>query len=396
MIYNMQNINKAIEYVLNHKSFKTIFIKQGLSDTYYQVSCISINNLQPKEYNLTIDNISFHFIELPLRTLKRHIFYPDSLIIHLLQGSICIKDDLDIASSIYTINRNRKKTYSQLNDLTPIDPNILNIRISGFETIIDCRSIYIDTIEHVFKDIDNTVSSLIYFDEDNHKQPVCNVLFLQNNVNETTFNLLETNIVNHLLTMPYILNCNNFSIIPDITFSTGIRNILFSNYKLWSILSEISIIILNNYENQSQLFQTILYYFFKSLMTFEISQQSTICELTYNNACRNIIDSMNFHIINLNIIDNIRMSLLKIHQTFLINNISKIIDGLRFLNSFKTDNDVIFKHFVDLGEYLHKLDNKQTVSLLYSFIIQICPLKSELKPLIPYITSKIISHEIRF
>lgn len=131
-------------------------------------------------------------------------------------------------------------------------------------------------------------------------------------------------------------------------------------------------------------------------MIFETNQRSTICELTYNLTCRSIIDSMNFHITNINIIDDIRMALLKVHQTFLINNISKIIDGLGFLNSFDANNDIFFKSFTDLGKYLNNFDNNQTASLLYYFTIQISPLKSELKPMIPYIASKIINHEIKF
>lgn len=276
----MQNINKAIEYVLSHKSFETIFIKQGLSNTYYQVTCITINNINPEEYYLTINNLNFHFIVLSLKTLKRHIFHLDSLLIHLLQRSICIKDDLDITSSIYTINRNYKKAHDELINLPSSDSNILNIRISGFETINNCKSIYIDIIEHVSKSIHDVIPSLIYFDEDNNKQQVCNILFLRNDVNKNTFNLLETNIINHLLTMPYILGCNNFSIIPGTTFTTGIRDILFTNQSLYYTLSEISIMILRNYENQSQLLQMFLYSFYKSLMIFETNQRSTICELT--------------------------------------------------------------------------------------------------------------------
>lgn len=80
----------------------------------------------------------------------------------------------------------------------------------------------------------------------------------------------------------------------------------------------------------------------------------------------------------------------------MINNISKITEGLTLLNSFNKDYDLLYKHFTDLGKYLHKLDSYQTTSLLYSFIIQASPLKSELKPLIPYIASKILSHEIKF
>lgn len=392
----MQYINKAIEYALNNIRFETVFVKQGLSHTYYQITCITMNNIKSEECYLTIDNLNYHIIVLSLKTLKTHIFYPDSLIIHLLQMSICIKDDLDIASSIYTINRNNKTPHTLTNNLQSADSNTFNIRISGFETIIDCRSVYIDFIEQISKNIYEPIPSLICFDEDIQKQPVCNIMFLQNHVHKSTLNLLETKIINHLLTMPYIYKCNNFSIIPSITLKTEIKDMLFTNPPLYNTLSEISILVLHNYKNQSQLLQTLLYYFVKSLMIFEIRQQPTICEHTYNRTCRSIIDSMNFHIINTNIIDDIRLSLFKVHHTFMINNISKITEGLTLLNSFNKDYDLLYKHFTDLGKYLHKLDSYQTTSLLYSFIIQASPLKSELKPLIPYIASKILSHEIKF
>lgn len=76
---NMQYINKAIEYALNNIRFETVFVKQGLSHTYYQITCITMNNIKSEECYLTIDNLNYHIIVLSLKTLKTHIFYPDSL-----------------------------------------------------------------------------------------------------------------------------------------------------------------------------------------------------------------------------------------------------------------------------------------------------------------------------